>query len=232
MYYNENMNRIIFITGTGIVVIIGLVFIFIRFYGLQIFNLSVQNRDKTPSYVLGEILVTVKPYTGTYKLDEFMNNHPELSKKPTNISIPSSATLSLKPYAEWQKKVSPSEKDNPQVRQAVINGETQLHGVYENLKTNPLLSNSNIWNSFYSGIEPEKNYFAIIHVFFKEGASQEEKTQFFKQYPQLEIVVDREESKTYVIIVPQRKEQYWLTEFLKQDFVKGAGLNELSHITQ
>lgn len=226
------MKNIVFAVGIGTFVLIGIVYVFTRFFGDSTINIFRQNPEKTPQYVSGEILVTLKPYTNTGTLDEFISSHPELSRKQGNLSLPSFATLSLTPYAEWQKKVSPSQKDDPKVRQAIVDGETQLHKVYENLKTNPLLSDSNIWDSFYSDIEPEKNYFAVIHIFFKGGVSQKEREQFFQQYPQLEIVQDNEESRTYTVKVPSGKEQYWISEFLKQEFVKSAMLNALLHVTQ
>lgn len=226
------MKNIVFVVGIGTFVLIGIAYIFTRFFGNSTINTFRQNPDKTPQYVSGEILVTLKPYTNADTLDEFIGLHSELSRKQSNLSLSSFATLSLKPYVEWQKKVSPSQKDDPKVRQAIVDGETQLHRVYENLKTNPLLSDSNIWDSFYSDIEPEKNYFAVVHIFFKGGISQKEREQFFRQYPQLDIVQDNEESRTYTVKVPSGKEQYWISEFLKQKFVKNATLNALLHITQ
>ncbi len=226
------MSRIVLAVGIGIIVLIGLAYIFIRSLASSPFTVFIPNQDKTPTYVLGEILVTLKPYTDVEILDEFVRLHAELSRKQNKITLPSFATLSLKPYGEWQKKVSPSRKDDPEVRTEIIEGEALLLGVYEKLKTDPLLSNSNIWNSFYSDIEPQKNYFAVIHIFFKEGVSQQQRAAFFQQFPQLEIVQDNEGSRTYVIYVLQGKEQYWIFEFLKQNFVKGAAVNAIMHLTR
>ena len=226
------MKNIVLAIGVGAFVLIGITYAFTHFFGNSTINTFRQNPDKTPQYVSGEILVTLKPYTNADTLDEFISLQSELSRKQSNLSLPSFATLSLKPYAEWHKKVSPSQKDDPKVRQVITDGETQLHKVYENLKTNPLLSDSNIWNSFYSNIEPEKNYFAVIHIFFKEGVSQTEREKFFQQYQQLEIVQDKEESRTYTVMVPQGKENYWVSEFLKQEFVKSAMLNALLQVNQ
>lgn len=216
------MNRIVLVVGIASIVLIG----------YSISNTFRRNQDKTPQYVSGEILVTLKPYTNTKTLDEFISRHSALSRKQNNISLPSFATLSLKPYSEWQRKVSPPQKDNPQTRQDILSGESQLHELYEKLKTNPLLSDSNIWDSFYSDIEPKNNYFAVIHIFFKEGISQKEREQFFQQYQPLEIVQDNEESRTYTVNMPPGKEQYWISEFLKQGFVKGAMFNALIFLTK
>lgn len=224
------MKNIVFAVGIGAFVLIGIAYVFTRFFGNSTINTFRQNRNKTPQYVTGEILVELKPYINVNTLDNFISSHPELSRNQSNLILPSFGTISLKPYAEWQKKVSPSQKDKPEIQQEITDGEAQLHEVYKNLKTNPLLSDSNIWDSFYSDIEPEKNYFAVIHIFFKEGISQNGREQFFQQYPQLEIVQDNEESRTYTVKVPPGKEQYWISEFLKQEFVKSAMLNALLHI--
>lgn len=183
-----------------------------------------------PEYASGEIILSLKPYTDTNKLDEFIRLHPELSIKETNLSPPSYATLSLKPYSEWQKRVSPSQKDDPEVQKVITEGFVQLKQIYENVKNNPLLSDSNIRNSFYSDIEPKRNDFAAIHISFKRDVTEKEREIFFQQYPQLEIVDDYEESKTYTISVPEGKEQYWVSQFIQQEFVKGATVNSIMRL--
>lgn len=180
------------------------------------------------SFVSGEVLVSLKPYTDKEALQKFVSSYSEISIKDSNpVSFPAFGTLSLKPYSEWQKKVTPSQKDIPEVRQEISSGEAKLSEIYGRLKVNPVLDDSNFWNSFYSSIEPEKNYFSVIHYFFKKGVTQTEQKDFFAQFPELEIVENNDESKTYTVIVPTGKEKYWLSEFQKQDFVKVAWLNHI-----
>lgn len=189
------------------------------------------SQTEQESYASGEVLVTLKPYTSKDVLQKFVNSYSEISIEESNpISLPTFGTLSLKPYSEWQKKVTPSQKDIPEVRQEISSGEAKLREIYGRLKTSSILDDSNFWSSFYSSIEPEKNYFAVIHYFLKGSVTKDEQNNFFKQFSELEIVENNDESKTYTVIVPTGKEKYWLSEFQKQDFVKVAWLNKILHL--
>lgn len=221
----------IYIIMTGILLLIALFigFVYIKGY------------DKP--YVLGEIIVGLKSSDTKNKMIEFIRAHPELSIKKVPLTTLPYATLSLKPYSEWREKVMTSQNKDSQIRSDILKGEALLRTEYEKLKSDPLLLYSSIVNSFYYNSQlkesslPKESSFATIILTFKNDITQEERENFLQRYPQLETVKDyREESMakrpiTYLIKVPKRKEQYWINEFIKQDFVKYAEFNGISHIS-
>lgn len=256
------MKHILYVTLMGVIL----------FVTLSIGFIYIKGYDKP--YVLGEIIVGLKPYTTKNKVNEFIRAHPEISIKRENpSSIPSYATLSLKPhsewlekvitwrnrdpegealllaelaklkrvgredtpsyaelYNEWDKKVTTWRNKDPQMRNEILRGEALLHAEYERLKSEPLLLRSSISDSSFLPDFMEETYFASIGITFKRGVSREERESFFQRYPQLEIVSDTKESSTALIKVPKRKEQYWINEFLKQDFVRYAEFNSKVNI--
>lgn len=54
--------------------------------------------------------------------------------------------------------------------------------------------------------------------------------EFIRSHPELSIKRAHENFPSYSIKVPKRKEQYWIGEFLKQEFVRYAELNTIGHI--
>jgi hypothetical protein len=226
----KSLARIVGFTIIGNIVLILLSLFYMRANGLtnsqNIFDITTSQSK----FEEGVVLVTLKPYTDIKALDEYLRQNPGLNRKQDiSISFPSFGALSLKGYQSLNQKIiglGEGMKNNPEILKA----QKQLHVVYENLKTNRLLSGSNIWDSFYDNLEPEKSYFAVIHYFFKPGISKAERENFFRSYPLLEIVDDKEESRTYSVIVPKGKENYWLGQLSVLPFVKTAWLNSVLHI--
>lgn len=196
-------------------------------------ELSIKQEGQTiPSYAK----LSLKPHSEWLeKVITWRNRDPEgealLRAEQANLkrvrrdAIPSYDEL----YNEWYKKVTTWRNKDPQMRDEILKGEALLRAEYEKLKSEPLLLRSSISTSFLPDFMGE-TYFAYISIAFKRGVSREERESFFQRYPQLEIVSDTEESSTVLIKVPKRREQYWMDEFLKQDFVKYAEFNGNGHI--
>lgn len=221
--------RIGVVTLIGGIVIVSLTYVFVRTYGVKESN-NINPSTSNTEFIQGEVLVTLKPYTNVDALDNYIKQHPELvRKKSKTLSSPSIGTLTLKGHQKiTQKAISLGiiAQDDPEI----IAAEQQLQTVYERLKKDPLLKDSNIWNKIFQGMLPQKGYFGVIHYFFKEGVSQAERKQFFQSYPELEIVEDKEESPTYTVTVPKGKERYWEQKLSSELFVKVAWLNQILKI--
>lgn len=195
--------------------------------------------DKTSenkiTYVPGVISVSLQPYVDSKLLNDYVNLHPELSIS-SNYSIRPYATLSLKPYKEWKNKVASSFK-NPQLKEEINNANEQLKAIFETMKDNPILikKDTNFWATLYPTREADDlSNFALIHVFFVENITKSDEDKFFAEYPQLDIVEDHPTKNYYLIKVPQGKEQYWVTEFKKLEFINDSYLEPKSypgHIT-
>lgn len=221
--------RIAILASIGGTVIVLLTVVFVRTDGFTNFNNIKDGLSSNVEFVPGEVLVTLQPYSDVIALDEYLSKYPELDRNKTQgrtLYLPSFGTLSLKGYRQLTQKVI-TLKDEAKNDSDLLVAQEKLRSIYERLKSNPFLTNSNIWEMFYKNTKPEESYFSVIHYFLKPGISQADRDNFFRSYPELEIVDDRQESQTFTIFVPKGKEQYWTQLFSKQSFVKGAWLNQI-----
>lgn len=225
----QSIIRIAILAAIGGTIIILLAMIFVRTDGFTNFNKIKDGFSSDAEFVSGEVLITLRPYIDVMALDEYLSKYPELNrdrKQGRTLYLPSFGTLSLKGYKQLTQKVV-ALRDEAKKYPDLLTAQEKLRSIYERLKSNPFLTNSNIWDMFYKSTSPEDSYFSVIHYFLKPGISQADRDNFFLSYPELEIVDDRQESQTFTIFVPKGKELYWVQQFSKQSFVKLAWLNQV-----
>ncbi|MEK7543568.1 MAG: hypothetical protein AAB557_01740 [Patescibacteria group bacterium] len=225
----KSIIRIAILAAIGGTIIVLLVVGFVRTDGFTNFSKIKDGLSFNEAFVPGEVLITLHPYIDVTALDEYLFKYPELNrdrKRGKTLYLPSFGTLSLKGYKQLTQKVI-TLKDEAKNDSDLLVAQEKLRSIYELLKSNPFLTNSNIWDTFYKNTKPEESNFSVIHYFFKPGISQADRDNFFRSYPELEIVDDRQESQTFTVFVPKGKEQYWVQQFSKQPFVKVAWLNNI-----